>query len=156
MGVKVRKLGRAKKVIIATGNDILDATHSAQIKAAQKIVDRARELAPYKTGDLEHSIDYYQEMTNKFGRQVVIRMNKKVGRVAKYGDEMHNNYEKYKPGKGTIAKRESGIPAGGQFITRAAYEERSTFYELAKMYIKIGMSGLKTKLKSLKTIRRQR
>ena len=84
-------------------------------RGADQIVKEARLNAPVDSGDLEDSIHKEAGYGERGRLQIDIVMD------VDYGTEMHENYESYKPGKGTIAKREAnpGRYVGGKFITRA-------------------------------------
>jgi hypothetical protein len=94
---------------------------------ALAIRDLARDYAPRKSGTLEDSIEVVEEGGAGERKTFVVgvnmdRVNPGGYAVEEYAEEMHDNYDAYRPGPGTRAKRAQGLKAGGYYLFRAGKE----------------------------------
>jgi hypothetical protein len=96
--------------------------------ASDKIVEEARLNAPVDDAELEDSIHKEVSYTGR-GRLVIHVIAGGVVRgvnVDRYAAEIHENYESYTPGPGTVAKRQAnpGRYVGSKFLQRAVDDHK--------------------------------
>jgi Bacteriophage HK97-gp10, putative tail-component len=111
-----------------TADSVGGAARKVMHRAADRIVKNAKLNCPVDDGRLEQSI--HKEVKYGYRNQLTIEIvadgvidGKDVG---EYAAIIHEHYESFKPGPGTIAKRAAspGRYVGGKFLQRALEEEQ--------------------------------
>jgi hypothetical protein len=102
-------------------------------RRSDKIVKMAKLFAPVDDHELEDSIRKEVTYSSKGRLQISVVAGGIVRGVdvSRYVAIIHENYESFKPGKNTIAKRAAnpGIYVGSKFIKRAVDAERKSLRE---------------------------
>lgn len=95
-------------------------------RAADKIVERARLMAPVDEGNLEQAIQKdvtYEGRNKRLAIDIVLLDTVNGVDVSAYGREMHEGYYKLGPLSEEKQNR-TGVPVGREFITRAVKEQQ--------------------------------
>lgn len=114
MGIKLTKGADFDFWLEKTGEDTSRAVRRIHADAADEMAQVASEMAPFKTGDLEGSIEVTE--VKQYGN----RVDRVVGtNGVPYAVYMHEGF--YELGPGSQAKQEtSRFPVGRKFMDRAA------------------------------------
>lgn len=124
-------------------------TRQALRDGAKSIRDLAKDYAPYDTGALERAIVIKEEV-GEDGRKVMVigidesKINPKSrAPVGQYAEEIHENFDDYEPGPGTLMKIHAGFDAGAQFIFRAAVELEPRIMQRVQAAIERALARMK-------------
>ncbi|RWB95535.1 MAG: HK97 gp10 family phage protein [Mesorhizobium sp.] len=106
---------------------VTDAARARMKRSADRMVKEAQLNAPVDEHNLEESIRIEKDYAADGRLEIDVIAGGMVGGVDvdDYAAEMHENYESYRPGEGTIEKRlaNPGRYVGGKFLERAAEAE---------------------------------
>ncbi len=114
MGMKIKNRGAMGVGLAKYAQRSTRALRRVQAEAAEELANAASEMAPFKTGDLESSMEVLREKGGGGRVTYVIRPSPDIP----YATRMHE--EIYELGPGSIEKSESSrFPVGRKYLSRA-------------------------------------
>jgi hypothetical protein len=132
--LRIQGMDRVRISLRNIAEKVPDGARKVMHRAADDIVKTAKIMTPVDLGNLENSIKILKSYGYRGRLQIDIGVepsggevnyNGKPINVNDYAAIIHENYEQYKPGKRTLAKRAQypGYYIGSGFMTRAAARE---------------------------------
>lgn len=114
MGVRIRRRNTIGVKLEKHAQKTTRALRRVQADAANEVAQVASEMAPFKTGDLESSMEVVREVGARGRVAYVVRPSPAIP----YATRMHE--EVYNLGPGSVEKSEtSRFPVGRKYLSRA-------------------------------------
>jgi hypothetical protein len=124
-----------------TGERVAANARKVMHRAADKIVERARLMAPVDKGNLEDAIQKqvtYEGKRNRLAIDIVLLDSVNGVDITDYGREMHEGIYNLGPLSEEKQSR-TGVQVGREFITRAAKEQKDKLEPAVLAAIKDGV-----------------
>ena len=144
IGIRVSGLSDVILELRNTGKLVRENARKTMHRGADKIVERARLMAPVDEGNLEDAIQKDVKYEGKFGRlaiDIVLLDHVNGVDVSAYGREMHEGVYNLGP-KSEEKQKTTGVQVGREFITRAYKEQAEKMQRQMVGTVEDGIEGI--------------